>query len=114
MNLAALLEEMGERAEARRLYEEVVAGETAQLGPAHTSTLRTKYNLATLLACCRRWGNLKKPCCCSRRTGSDRRRAPTKYPQPPNAASLLPQNSLKVVRTPQIWLYGCTYNTRVQ
>ena len=74
MNLAALLEEMGERAEARRLYEEVVAGETAQLGPAHTSTLRTKYNLATLLACCRRWGNLKKPCCCSRRTGSDRLR----------------------------------------
>ena len=34
--------------EARRLYEEVVAGQTAQLGPAHSDTLQTKGNLAIL------------------------------------------------------------------
>ena len=73
--LAILLEEMGERAEARRMYEEVVAGQTsepaggdggpcwspatvpspeevvagftAQLGPEHPHTKRAAENLAT-------------------------------------------------------------------
>ena len=40
---------MGEQAEARRLYEEVMAGRTVQLGPAHLDTLRTKGSLAILL-----------------------------------------------------------------
>ena len=31
------------------MHEEVVAGFTAQLGPAHPNTLRTKGNLAVLL-----------------------------------------------------------------
>ena len=31
------------------MYEEVVAGQTAQLGTAHADTLRTKANLASLL-----------------------------------------------------------------
>ena len=48
-NLAGLLEEMGKRAEARRLLEEVVAGQTAQLGPAHTDTLNSKAGLAEVL-----------------------------------------------------------------
>ena len=39
---------MGEQADARRLYEEVVAEQMAQLGPAHTGTLRAKLNLAAL------------------------------------------------------------------
>ena len=53
INLANALSEfsatMREWAEARRLYEEVVAGFTAQLGPAHVDTLATKNNLALLL-----------------------------------------------------------------
>ena len=40
---------MGELAEARRMFEEVVPGQMAQLGPAHPDTLRTNGNLATLL-----------------------------------------------------------------
>jgi hypothetical protein len=47
--LARLLAGMGEVAEARRLYEEVIAGETEQLGASHTGTLTTKCNLAGLL-----------------------------------------------------------------
>ena len=47
--VANALTDMGQFAEARRLYEEVLAGQTAQLGPAHTDTLVTKGNLATLL-----------------------------------------------------------------
>ena len=33
---------------ARKLYEEVIEGQTAQLGASHTSTLITKGNLAIL------------------------------------------------------------------
>ena len=40
---------MGEQAEARRLNEEVLAGQTALFGPAHSDTLATKGNLAILL-----------------------------------------------------------------
>jgi hypothetical protein len=47
--LASLLADMGELAAALALYEEVVLGKTAQLGAGHTSTLRTKSNLATVL-----------------------------------------------------------------
>ena len=49
MTLAILLDNLGERAEARPMYEAVVAGYTAQLGPDHTDTLRAKNNLAILL-----------------------------------------------------------------
>ena len=52
MQLANVLKKLGEAgdwAEARRLYEEVVAEEVAQLGPGHFSTLGTKMNLANLL-----------------------------------------------------------------
>jgi hypothetical protein len=35
--------------EARRLFEEVLAGQTAELGPTHLNTLRFKGNLANLL-----------------------------------------------------------------
>ena len=48
-NLAMFLNDRGERAEARRLYEEVIAGRTEQLGPSHTQTLEAKNNLANLL-----------------------------------------------------------------
>jgi hypothetical protein len=48
-NLANALADKGEWAEAKRLYQEILAGVTAQLGPAHTSTLATKMNLASLL-----------------------------------------------------------------
>eukprot|EP01051_Picozoa_sp_SAG22_P021807 SAG22_NODE_4966_length_1121_cov_0.943249_2_plen_173_part_01 len=37
-NLAIALQAMGKRAEARRLFEEVLVGQTAQLGPSHTQT----------------------------------------------------------------------------
>ena len=47
--LAVLLEDMGETVEARRLYEEVIEGRTAQLGASHTTTLTSMYNLAVLL-----------------------------------------------------------------
>eukprot|EP01046_Picozoa_sp_COSAG06_P078531 COSAG06_NODE_26124_length_621_cov_0.620690_1_plen_68_part_01 len=40
---------MGEVDAARKLLEEVVEGETAQLGGSHTSTLTPKGNLALLL-----------------------------------------------------------------
>jgi len=33
----------------RGLYEQVVAGYTAQLGSRHTETLRAQYNLALVL-----------------------------------------------------------------
>eukprot|EP01044_Picomonas_judraskeda_P050602 COSAG03_NODE_30356_length_162_cov_259.555556_1_plen_54_part_11 len=39
---------MGETDAARQLYEEVIAGQTAQLGASHTSTLLSKSNLANL------------------------------------------------------------------
>ena len=39
----------GGAAEARRMFKMVVAGHTAQLGPAHFSTLLTKGNLANVL-----------------------------------------------------------------
>jgi len=50
MNLASLLKEMGKRAEARTLYEEVISGRTQTLGADHPKTLLTKRNLAVLLA----------------------------------------------------------------
>eukprot|EP01046_Picozoa_sp_COSAG06_P128698 COSAG06_NODE_77644_length_114_cov_80.600000_1_plen_38_part_11 len=37
--MASLLEGMGEVDAARKLYEEVIEGQTAQLGGSHTSTL---------------------------------------------------------------------------
>jgi hypothetical protein len=40
---------MGEVDAARKLYEEVIEGETAQLGGSHTSTLTTKGNLVVVL-----------------------------------------------------------------
>ena len=45
-----MLDEMGELAEAQWMYEEVLAGQAAQLGPVRIDTLRTKSNLACLLA----------------------------------------------------------------
>ena len=48
MNLANLLDDLGQRAEARDLYEQVIAGYTSQL-VHHTRTLDAKMNLATLL-----------------------------------------------------------------
>ena len=47
--LASMLRDLDETAEARRLYEEVIEGQTAQLGGSHSSTLTTKGNLALLL-----------------------------------------------------------------
>ncbi len=49
MYLAILLQNLGERDEARRLYTEVIDGYTAQLGAQHTDTLWAKTNLASLL-----------------------------------------------------------------
>ena len=49
MNLAVLLDDLGERDEARALYTEVIAGRTEQLGSTHTDTLSAKYALAILL-----------------------------------------------------------------
>jgi hypothetical protein len=49
---ASVLAKLGETAdvaEALRLYEEVVASKTQQLGPDHILTLRTQHNLAGLL-----------------------------------------------------------------
>ena len=39
---------LGEMDAARKLFEEVIEGQTAQLGASHTSTLTTKGNLANL------------------------------------------------------------------
>ena len=40
---------MNEREIARDMYEEVIEGQTETLGPQHTETLDTMYNLADLL-----------------------------------------------------------------
>ncbi len=48
-NLAVLLENLGERDEARRLFEEVIKGRTTLYGPQHTHTLKAKMGLAVLL-----------------------------------------------------------------
>ena len=48
--LAVMLEHMGEVDAARKLYEEVIEGQTAQLGGSHTGTLTTKNNLALLVS----------------------------------------------------------------
>ena len=48
-NLAILLNDLGERDQARALYTEVIAGYTEQLGASHVKTLNAKYNLAILL-----------------------------------------------------------------
>eukprot|EP01047_Picozoa_sp_COSAG01_P076397 COSAG01_NODE_13401_length_1591_cov_0.839142_1_plen_273_part_00 len=47
--LARVLKDMGEVDAARKLFEEVIEGQTAQLGGSHTSTLNTKSNMALLL-----------------------------------------------------------------
>ena len=47
--LALMLADLGETAEARRLYEEVIEGRTAQLGGSHSSTLTTRVNFAVFL-----------------------------------------------------------------
>ena len=48
MNLANLQYKMGETDAARRLYEEVIEGFTAQLGGSHAYTLHAKSLLAEL------------------------------------------------------------------
>ncbi len=45
MNLATLLQDLGERDEARRLYTEAIDGRTAQLGAPHADTLDAKMNV---------------------------------------------------------------------
>ena len=47
--LATMLDEMGEYAEARPLFEAAVEGQTVQLGATHMETLMTKGNLAEML-----------------------------------------------------------------
>jgi hypothetical protein len=47
--LARVLDKMGEVDAARKLYEEVIEGRTAQLGGSHTSTLTTKASLGHML-----------------------------------------------------------------
>ena len=47
-NLAEMQQEMGEMDAARKLYEEVIEGQTAQLDGSHVDTLKTKGNLASL------------------------------------------------------------------
>ena len=47
--LANGLSDVGQFAEARRLYEQVAAAQSALFGPAHPETLGTKCNLAILL-----------------------------------------------------------------
>ena len=47
--LAALLSEVGEKPAARRMLDEVIARQTAQLGASHPDTLDTKHNLCLLL-----------------------------------------------------------------
>ena len=49
MNLAILWVDLGDRAVARDLYNEVVAGSTSHLVVQHADTLGTKMNLANLL-----------------------------------------------------------------
>ena len=49
MHLAIVLANLGESAEARAMYEEVLAGYTAQLGATHARTLHAKTNLGILL-----------------------------------------------------------------
>jgi hypothetical protein len=49
-NLAAALNQVGQNAEARRMYEEVIEEWTALYGGGHIETLRTKGNLADLLS----------------------------------------------------------------
>ena len=46
--LGWFLYRLGEMDAARKLYEEVIEGQTAQLGASHTSTLLSKSNLANL------------------------------------------------------------------
>ena len=48
--VANLLNNLGQRTEARVLYEEVIAGCISQLGADHTDTLRAKNGLANLQA----------------------------------------------------------------
>jgi tetratricopeptide (TPR) repeat protein len=50
MAVANLLQNLGERDEARRLYTEGIEGYTAQLGAQHMHTLSAKMGLANLLA----------------------------------------------------------------
>jgi hypothetical protein len=55
MNLATLLQNEGTAeavAEAKALYREVVAGETAHYGAQHVQTLITKFNMASLFLAC--------------------------------------------------------------
>ena len=44
--LGVFMYRLGEMDAARSLYEEVIEGQTAQLGASHTSTLTTKMNVA--------------------------------------------------------------------
>lgn len=47
-HVANLLAMLGEYAEARRLLEEAILGRTDKLGESHTSTLKTKMDLAVV------------------------------------------------------------------
>ena len=49
MNLAALLDDMGEYQAAKGMYERALAGQERTLGAEHESTLATVGNLAILL-----------------------------------------------------------------
>lgn len=48
-NMAGVLDDMGEWAEARQMYEEVVAGRTELLGPEARETLDAQWYLAMML-----------------------------------------------------------------
>ena len=50
LQVANLLQNLGDTADARALFEEVIGGYTVQLGPEHTRTLLAKYNLHCLIA----------------------------------------------------------------
>jgi len=49
MSAGLVMQTFGEREEARRLYDEVIAGFTESLGASHTDTLNAKMGLANLL-----------------------------------------------------------------
>ena len=48
MGLGALLNDVGEKEEARALFNQVIDGHTKNLGAGHATTLLAKRNLASL------------------------------------------------------------------
>ena len=88
-NMAGVLDDMGEWMEARRMYEDVIAGRTHELGAHDPATLDAKWYLAMMLmddvnqwgaslrlwrevasgyaatyGCCHRNTNAARWCCC--------------------------------------------------